>query len=133
MKFVCLACDEAMKLTEAVPPDAQGSMGATFRCPQCGQGVAMLTNQWETDVVQSLGVRIGPQGAGRCPFPGVAERQQASPGELPWTPGALARLERIPDMVRPMARLGIEQFARAAGRPVVDEAVLEEARSGIGA
>jgi hypothetical protein len=36
-------------------------------------------------------------------------------------------------MVRPMARLGIEQFARAAGRPVVDEAVLEEARSGIGA
>ena len=137
MKFVCLACDEAMRLTEAVPPDEQGSMGATFRCPTCGAGVAMLTNQWETDVVQSLGVRIGPAHAGqagregRCPFPGVAERMQAAPGELPWTPGALERLERIPEMVRPMARLGIEQFARAAGKPVVDEQVLEQARAGI--
>ena len=132
MKFLCLACDEPMKLMEAVPPDEHGSMGATFRCPRCGQGVAMLTNQWETDVVQSLGVRIGPAREGRCPFPGVAERMQAAPDQLPWTPGALERLERIPEMVRPMARLGIEQFARSAGRPVVDEAVLEEARAGIG-
>ena len=132
MKFLCLACDEPMKLTEAVPPDEQGSMGATFRCPTCGQGVAMLTNQWETDVVQSLGVRIGPAREGRCPFPGVAERMGAGPDELPWTPEALARLERIPEMVRPMARMGIEQFARAAGKPVVDEAVLEQARAGIG-
>jgi hypothetical protein len=131
MKFLCLQCDEAMKLTEAVPPDGSGSMGATFRCPQCGQGVAMLTNQWETDVVQSLGVRIGPARESKCPFPGVAERMTATPDGLPWTPGALERLERIPEMVRPMARMGIEQFARTAGKPVVDEAVLEQARAGI--
>lgn len=131
MKFLCLACDEPMKLTEAVPPDEHGSMGATFRCPRCGHGIAMLTNQWETDAVQSLGVRLGPAGAARCPFPGVAERAAAAAGDLPWTAEALARLERIPEMVRPMARLGIEQFARAAGKTVVDESVLDEARAGI--
>jgi hypothetical protein len=107
-------------------------MGATFRCPGCGHGVAMLTNQWETDVVQSLGVRIGPAREGKCPFPGVAERMQPAADGLPWTPEALARLERIPEMVRPMAKLGIEQFARSAGSPVVDETVLEQARAGLG-
>jgi hypothetical protein len=51
---------------------------------------------------------------------------------LAWTAGALARLERIPEMVRPMARLGIERFAQGLGRGVVDEALLEEARASFG-
>jgi hypothetical protein len=134
MKFLCLACDEPMKLTEAVPPDESGSLAATFRCPSCGAGVAMLTNAHETDVVQSLGVRIGPAGkGGGCPFTGVVrEAQAAREGGLAWTAGALARLDRIPEMVRPMARLGIEQFARSAGHELVDESVLEQARAGMG-
>ena len=51
---------------------------------------------------------------------------------MAWTAGALARLDRIPEMVRPMARQGIEQFARSAGHALVDEAVLEQARTGMG-
>ncbi|HUP43440.1 MAG TPA: PCP reductase family protein [Thermoanaerobaculia bacterium] len=44
----------------------------------------------------------------------------------------MARLERIPDFVRPMARQGIEHFARDRGRTLVTEEVLEEARGRLG-
>jgi hypothetical protein len=64
MKFLCVACDEAMKLTQTAPPDAAGSLAVRFACPACGREIAMLTNPWETEMVSSLGVRIGPAGAG---------------------------------------------------------------------
>ena len=47
MKFLCLDCDEAMKLHSTAGPD-EGSLTVTFRCPQCGFRVAMLTNPFET-------------------------------------------------------------------------------------
>jgi DNA-directed RNA polymerase subunit RPC12/RpoP len=134
MKFLCVTCDEPMKLQEAGPPDPRGSLTAVFACPRCDHRVAMLTNPWETEVVQSLGVKIGPAGeevAGesRCPFAGVVqEMQSASPEEVRWTPEALARLENIPDFVRPMARQGVEHYAKSNGHAVVDVAVLDEAR-----
>src|SRR5262245_38578772 len=43
MKFLCLDCDEPMKLYSTEGPD-QGSLAVTFRCPTCGFRVAMLTN-----------------------------------------------------------------------------------------
>jgi hypothetical protein len=49
-----------------------------------------------------------------------------------WTDGALARLDAIPEMVRPMARAGIEMVAREQGHQVIDEAVLAAARSRFG-
>ena len=58
MKFLCVSCDEAMKLTETVRPDA-GSLTAVFRCPTCGRETALLTNVMETQMVRSLGVKIG--------------------------------------------------------------------------
>jgi hypothetical protein len=57
---------------------------------------------------------------------------EAPTSGLAWTAGALARLERIPEMVRPMAREGIERFAQGLGRGVVDEALLEQARASFG-
>jgi len=132
MKFLCLACDEPMQLAETTPPADGAGIAATFRCPRCGQGVAMLTNTHETEVVRSLGVRLGSGRETRCPFGAMSgAAEPASEGGLAWTAGALERLERIPEMVRPMAREGIERFARSAGRGVVDEALLEQARSGL--
>jgi len=135
MKFLCLACDEPMKLAETTPPSEGAGIGATFRCPRCGHGIAMLTNAHETEVVQSLGVRIGNGAAqSRCPFGAMATSDAPAvthDGGLAWTAGALARLDRIPEMVRPMAREGIERYARSAGRGVVDEALLEAARAGL--
>ena len=61
MKFLCLACDEAMRLASAAGPD-EGSLTVTFGCPRCGHQVAMLTNPWETQLVKTLGVKVGARG-----------------------------------------------------------------------
>jgi DNA-directed RNA polymerase subunit RPC12/RpoP len=58
MKFLCLDCDQPMKLYKTEGPD-EGSLSVTFRCPECGFRVAMLTNPFETQMVRSLGVKIG--------------------------------------------------------------------------
>ena len=167
MKFLCVPCDSPMKMrtTEETEP---GSLAVIYTCDECGYEMAMLTNPSETQMVRSLGVRIGPaaaaalaapgmaaagaaaeqSGASKCPFsamlgglPLAAERPAATGGEdvgsaaasgPSWTPQALARLEAIPEMVRPMARAGIEMVAREKGQQVIDESVLSEARSRFG-
>jgi hypothetical protein len=143
MKFLCVPCDAPMKLTSSAESEP-GSLAVVYACPQCGYEMAMLTNVQETQMVRSLGVRIGPAAAaamastgeaapaGKCPFSAmlpVAEQPAEGPS---WTAGALARLEAIPEMVRPMARAGIEMVARERGHAVIDEAVLAEARARFG-
>jgi hypothetical protein len=159
MKFLCVSCDEAMKLTRTAPPDAAGSLSVLFTCAACDRQIAMLTNAFETDMVSSLGVRIGPAaaesgggaeaggaaaaaavsgaapGGSRCPFSGVVremEQAAAQPAGPVWTAAALSRLDNIPDFVRPMARQGIEHYASSNGYPEIDERVLEEARERFG-
>jgi hypothetical protein len=165
MKFLCVACDQPMKL-ESVDRTDGGSLSVLYACPTCSQRTAMLTNPWETEMVQSLGVRIGPAAAGgalregaegaraaeggagveapgtaagsRCPFSGVVREmeaeaaQPAQPAGPVWTAEALARLEGIPDFVRPMARQGIEHYAKSSGYAEIDERVLDEARARFG-
>ena len=109
--------------------------------------MAMLTNAYETQVVQSLGVRIGPAiGAGAsnasgtgCPFTAMIPTTEGAPpdqdGEsipVRWTAAAEARLANIPEFVRPMARTGIERFARERGTLEVDEKILDAARDFFG-
>jgi hypothetical protein len=141
MKFLCVACDTPMKLQKASPPD-RGSLSVVYECPECFHQMAMLTNPLETQLVTSLGVKIGPAGEGGeaertgCPFAGMVEemssRETAGSGGVTWTPQAEQRLANIPEFVRPMARQGIEQFARDRGLQVVDEALLDEARRHFG-
>src|SRR5713101_7030864 len=73
MKFLCLDCDEPMKLLRTDGPD-EGSLSVTFRCPECGFRVAMLTNPFETQMVKSLGVKVG----GRTEAPRPFEHLRAS-------------------------------------------------------
>jgi proto-chlorophyllide reductase subunit len=146
MKFLCVPCDSPMKLQSVGPPE-RGSLSIVYSCPECGYEMAMLTNAYETQVVQSLGVRIGPEveaGAssttgGRCPFPAMIpgnEQQQSSqvgePLAVRWTSAAEARLANIPEFVRPMARTGIERFARERGAVEIDEEILDAAREFFG-
>jgi len=138
MKFLCVACDEPMKMQKVIPPNG-GSVSTVFACPTCSTQIAMLMNPHETQLVQSLGVEIGPgeeaESAGGCPFSGmVAEMEQAAKdgGEIPWTPEALRRLENVPEFVRPMARQGIEHYARENGHATVDDVVMDEARDRFG-
>src|SRR5438034_11641637 len=58
MKFLCVECDQQMSFDERQLP-GDGTLAATFRCPKCGRVVAMLTNPMETQLVASLGVKIG--------------------------------------------------------------------------
>ena len=51
-----------MKLQTVGPPE-RGSLSIAYSCPECGYEIAMLTNAYETQIVQSLGVRIGPEPA----------------------------------------------------------------------
>jgi hypothetical protein len=163
MKFLCVPCDSPMKLQSVGPPE-RGSLSVVYSCPECGYEMAMLTNAYETQVVQSLGVRIGPEvdaasatSGSRCPFtamiplatPQLSGEGAASggaggstghaaptPGSAPipvrWTASAEARLEKVPAFVRPMARAGIEQFARDNGSVEVDEKILDAAREFFG-
>ena len=154
MKFLCVPCDTPMKLQTVAPPD-RGSLSVVYACPECGYEMAMLTNAYETQLVQSLGVRIGPStalgagpsteasanasaSAGKCPFPAMmpamqeATAQAGEPASVRWTAGAEARLANIPEFVRPMARTGIERFARERGASEVDEKMLDAAREFFG-
>ena len=154
MKFLCVPCDSPMKLHTVGPPRG-GSLSVVYSCPECGYEMAMLTNPYETQVVQSLGVRIGPEVEGgaatasgsRCPFTamipaaegvpdGVGRATSAAAAVQPiavqWTAAAEARLEKVPAFVRPMARAGIEQFARDNGSLQVDEKTLDAAKEFFG-
>jgi hypothetical protein len=167
MKFLCIPCDSPMKLQTVGSPEG-GSLSAVFSCSKCGYEMAMLTNPYETQLVQSLGVRIGPSTAlgaspstgfgtspaeasavagvatatagepapgDGCPFPAMipaAEGAAEAPVQIRWTPGAEARLSNIPVFIRPMARTGIERFARERGLLEVDETILDAARAFFG-
>jgi len=176
MKFLCIPCDSPMKLQTIGPPEG-GSLSVVYACPECGYEMAMLTNPFETQLVQSLGVRIGPDmgvgassvasasagplvpdarlsaddetgrvaatSATRCPFPammpamegaleGARHIQAEEPIPVRWTSAAEARLANIPAFVRPMARTGIERFARERGALEVDEKILDAARDFFG-
>jgi hypothetical protein len=140
-----------MKLQTVGPPE-RGSLSIVYSCPECGYEMAMLTNAYETQVVQSLGVRIGPEGEQKasgsgCPFtamiPGADEARSfdtaqgkpvttGEPVPVRWTAAAEARLANIPEFVRPMARTGIERFARERGAVEVDEQILDAAREFFG-
>src|SRR5260370_21981809 len=67
MKFLCLDCDQPMKLHPPGGPD-EGSLSVPFRCPECGFRVAMLTNPFETQMVRSLGVKVGGRDTPAEPF-----------------------------------------------------------------
>ena len=136
MKFLCVPCDTPMKLRTVAPPE-RGSLSVVYSCPECGYEMAMLTNAYETQVVQSLGVRIGPADAaaeaGKCPFPGMMPATSTVvQGAIRWTSGAEARLANIPEFVRPMAKTGIEKFAQERGAVEVDEKILDAAKEFFG-
>ncbi|MCZ6715188.1 MAG: PCP reductase family protein [Deltaproteobacteria bacterium] len=140
MKFLCVSCDEAMKLIEVAPPE-RGSLTVVYRCPKCAHEFAMLTNPFETQVVGSLGVNIGEapdqtEGESRCPFTSMVQDAEAGPqdsgSELTWSPEASSRLDNIPEFARPMAKAGIEKFAKEQGVGQIDVGVLDRARNFLG-
>jgi hypothetical protein len=138
MKFLCVSCDEAMKLLELAPPE-RGSLSVLYRCPTCSHEIAMLTNPYETQVVGSLGVEIGTEserasGESKCPFSNMMQDAEESRDDsISWSAEARLRLDNMPDFARPLAKAGIEKFAHEHGVEQIDVGVLDRAREFLGA
>jgi hypothetical protein len=146
MKFLCVECDRQMVFEERQVP-GDGTLAAAFRCPTCGRVVAMLTNPMETQLVASLGVKIG--GATLPPQPletvrgmvatgkddafedagGPADRRTEGPR---WSPEAQERLARVPGFVRGMVKRIYADYARERRIPEITPAVMDTARTELG-
>jgi Proto-chlorophyllide reductase 57 kD subunit len=144
VKFLCVECDRQMAFEERQLP-GDGTLAAAFRCPGCGRVVALLTNPMETQLVASLGVKIGgttlpPQplemvrgmvATGRDgAFQDVAAAEpQRGPA---WSAEAQERLTRVPGFVRGMVKRIYADYAKDRGIAEITPAVMDSARSELG-
>ena len=85
MKFVCLTCETYMNF-EKVEKPAEGALGVFFGCPSCGAKFSMVTNPGETQMVSSLGVKLGGRTVAAEPFEmtrgTLKEEAQAGSGQM---------------------------------------------------
>jgi hypothetical protein len=144
MKFLCVECDRQMEFEERQLP-GDGTLAAAFRCPRCGRVVAMLTNPMETQLVASLGVKIGgttvpPEplelvrgmvATGRDDAFVEAPVQHPGPGPA-WSPEAAERLARVPGFVRGMVKKIYTEYAKDRGIGEITPAIMDRARGELG-
>jgi hypothetical protein len=154
MKFLCVACDAVMSFAERQLP-GDGTMAAVFSCPACGREIAMLANPMETQMVASLGVKVGGRTIDEQPFEFIREHV-ASGGDvfadssdggsaaptLPdapitaprvtWSADATERLERVPIFVRGMVKRIYGDYARERGIALITTEVMDRARTELG-
>jgi hypothetical protein len=146
MKFLCVECDRQMTFEERRLP-GDGTLAAAFKCPACGRVVAMLTNPMETQLVSSLGVKIGGTTIEPEPletirsqvttgredaFAGSREPGAGNGGAPHWSAEAEARLERVPNFVRGMVKKIYGDYAREHGIAEITPAVMDTARTELG-
>ena len=106
MKFLCIGCDEVMGFVERQLP-GDGTLAAVFSCKTCGREMAMLTNPMETQLVSSMGVKIGGrevraqpleatrsglEGGRREAFREAEPPARRRPPPVEWSPEAVERL-----------------------------------------
>lgn len=150
MKFLCLKCDEQMRFKErAVPGD--GTFAAAFTCPCCGWNIAMLANPMETQLVRSMGEKIGgrpldvqlaqPLGLVRSTVRGREDAfeeervQNGAEGTIrrpTWSVEARDRLARVPNFARGMVKKIYNEFAMERGITEITPDVMDRARSELG-
>jgi hypothetical protein len=144
MKFLCLECDAQLTFTERQQP-GDGTFAAAFVCPTCGRRIALLANPMETQLVGSLGVRIGgseldaePMELTRAVAVTREDAFQAVP--LPtgssthprWSADAQARLGQVPRFVRGMVKKIYGDFAAEHGIAEITPDVMDRARTELG-
>ena len=146
MKFLCIDCDEQMNFEERQQP-GDGTFAAAFTCPSCGRRVAMLANPMETQLVNSLGVKIGGRVLDAEPMEhirtGVVGRDDAfddggstsevrTPRRPVWSADARDRLERVPSFVRGMVKKIYTDYAAEHDIAEITPDVMDRARSHLG-
>ena len=144
MKFLCVECDKQMAFEERHLP-GDGTLAAAFRCPKCGRAVALLTNPMETQLVSSLGVKIGGTTVPAEPLQTIrgmvatgrddafADSGERATGSVPsWSGEAQDRLARVPGFVRGMVKKIYADYAKEHGIGEITPAVMDAARSELG-
>jgi hypothetical protein len=160
VKFLCIPCDRVMDFAERQLP-GDGTLAAVFACGACGREIAMLTNPMETQLVSSLGVKIGGREVPEQPlelvrstlsegredvFTEPAQERASDPalaggppgdtasasGRVSWTPEALDRLERVPRFVRGMVKRIYTDYAQERSIARMTPEVMDKARSDLG-
>ena len=160
MKFLCVECDKVMDFAERQIP-GDGTLAAVFTCASCDREVAMLTNPMETQLISSMGVKIGgrevpaqpmelartsleggrddafvlsediPLASGDTATPG-AGAGEAAVGRVVWTSEATDRLERVPSFVRGMVKRIYTDWAREKGVSEITPESMDRARTELG-
>ena len=160
MKFLCVECDKVMDFAERQIP-GDGTLAAVFTCASCDREVAMLTNPMETQLISSMGVKIGgrevpaqpmelartsleggrddafvlsediPLASGDTATPG-AGAGEAAVGRVVWTSEATDRLERVPSFVRCMVKRIYTDWAREKGGSKITPDNMDRARTELG-
>ncbi len=142
MKFLCLDCDEQMQFAERQQP-GDGTFAAAFRCPSCGRAVALLANPMETQLVGSLGVKIGgrtldaqPLEMARGTIQGrddaFVDADDTGGGRPGWSGAADERLARVPSFVRGMVKRIYADYAAQRGITEITPEVMDRARGDLG-
>ena len=140
MKFLCIGCDTVMAFAERQLP-GDGTMAAVFTCAGCGREVAMLTNPMETQLVASLGVKVGGRTLPEQPMEltrsslatgGDVFEDAAPAGRVTWHADAIARLERVPSFVRGMVKRIYTDYAKENGIATITVDVMDRARTDLG-
>ncbi|MCA1957146.1 MAG: PCP reductase family protein [Nitrospira sp.] len=76
MKFVCLTCETYMTLEKVEKPE-EGSLGVFFGCPSCNAKFSMVTNAGETNMMNSLGLKLGARAEATDPtLASLADKMQ---------------------------------------------------------
>jgi hypothetical protein len=138
MKFLCIDCDEQMRFDERQQP-GDGTFAAAFACPRCGRRVAMLANPMETQLVESLGVKIGGRTLDPEPMELVRGALVTRDGAFVETPtrprftnASEERLSRVPGFVRGMVKRLYTEYAVERGIVEITPDVMDRARTELG-
>jgi hypothetical protein len=120
-----------------VPGD--GTFTAAFRCPSCGRRIALLANPMETQLVESLGVKVGgstleekPLELVRNMMVGGEEVLRGARSVPLWSREAKDRLARVPAFVRGMVKKLYTDYAATRGIAEITPSVMDQARRDLG-
>jgi len=149
VKFLCISCDTVMEFAERQIP-GDGTLAAVFECGSCDREVAMLTNPMETQLVSSMGVKIGgrevpaqPMELARTSMEGGKEDVFDLPEKtvtdaqdhtlrVTWTAEAMGRLDNVPSFVRGMVKRIYTDWAQQNGIKEMNPVIMDRARSELG-
>jgi hypothetical protein len=139
VKFLCIDCDEQMTYEDRQEP-GDGTFTASYMCPGCGRRMAMLANPMETQLVGSLGVKVGGRTLDQQPMELVRQTLEGRDdafvddpsGRPTWAPASEERLARVPGFVRGMVKKIYSEWASERGIRVITPEVMDEARVDLG-